>query len=209
MNKSDIDKLLSTTFELEGLLSLASSRNNVSGNLEQLIADKCAELNALIAEFGYVKSSDTTESLKNNAGDSTLAFDAYYDVSEPEQKAETPLEPESVPVPVLEEEVKPKQESESEQSLQPYDASYSDAEADTQSADVLKAMFSINDKFRFARELFGGSSADMTSSLNLVASLSSVYEAEDYFYNDLQWNPETPGLEDFMAIVTRYFDTRK
>jgi hypothetical protein len=49
----------------------------------------------------------------------------------------------------------------------------------------------------------------MTSSLNLVASLSSVYEAEDYFYNDLQWNPETPGLEDFMTIVTRYFDTRK
>ena len=35
--------------------------------------------------------------------------------------------------------------------------------------------------------------------------MSSLDEAEDYFYNDLCWEPDNDNVKDFMEIVGRYF----
>lgn len=70
----------------------------------------------------------------------------------------------------------------------------------------LESFFSLNDKFRFRRELFGGSLPDFAGSLGLVSSLATLADAEDYFYNDLQWNPDSPEVQAFMTIITQYFN---
>ena len=69
----------------------------------------------------------------------------------------------------------------------------------------LKAVISLNDMFRFRRELFANSAADMNDTLNLVEAMSSWDEAEDYFYNDLGWDSESDDVKEFMAIIKNHF----
>lgn len=69
----------------------------------------------------------------------------------------------------------------------------------------LRKAFSLNDKFRFRRELFSNSDTVMADTLNLVGAMSSYSEAEEYFYSDLQWDPEMPEVVDFMAIIKKHF----
>ena len=65
--------------------------------------------------------------------------------------------------------------------------------------------FSINDRFRFRRELFSNSDAEMNDALDMVESMHSLEEAEDYFYGDLGWDKEVEEVADFMEIVRRHF----
>ena len=65
---------------------------------------------------------------------------------------------------------------------------------------LLKA-FTLNDRFRFRRELFDGDDADFTETLKLLADMDSYAEACDYLYNDMMWDKTDPNVADFMAIV--------
>lgn len=70
----------------------------------------------------------------------------------------------------------------------------------------IKTYFTINDKFRFRRELFSNNDADFTDSLNLVQAMQSIEEAEDYFYNDLQWDAESDDVKEFFIIINKFFN---
>lgn len=69
----------------------------------------------------------------------------------------------------------------------------------------LRSAFSINDTFRFRRELFGNSAADMSDAINLVIAMNSYEEAEDYFYGDLMWDSESDEVKEFMEIIRNHF----
>lgn len=69
----------------------------------------------------------------------------------------------------------------------------------------LKSAFSLNDTFRFRRELFGNSTAEMTDALHMVEAMHSFDEAEDYFYGDLGWDRESDDVKEFMAIIKNHF----
>ncbi len=69
----------------------------------------------------------------------------------------------------------------------------------------LRSAFSINDTFRFRRELFGNSAADMSDAINLVIAMNSYEEAEDYFYGDMKWDPESDEVKEFMEIIRNHF----
>ncbi len=69
----------------------------------------------------------------------------------------------------------------------------------------LRKAFSLNDKFRFRRELFSNSDTEMADTLNLVDAMTSYSEAEEYFYSDLQWDPEMSEVKDFMSIIKNHF----
>lgn len=69
----------------------------------------------------------------------------------------------------------------------------------------LKSAFSLNDTFRFRRELFGNSAAEMTDAIHMVEAMHSFDEAEDYFYGDLGWDRESDDVKDFMAIIKNHF----
>lgn len=69
----------------------------------------------------------------------------------------------------------------------------------------LKQAFSLNDMFRFRRELFGNSGAVMTDALHLVEAMQSYDEAEDYFYGDLGWDRESDDVKEFMETIKKHF----
>ena len=125
-------------------------------------------------------------------------------VSEPEP---TPVdEPEPVEAPTLApEEVEPEAESEEfepdpdDQPLTLDEALHRDMTKD------LRQAFSLNDRYRYRRELFGNSDSVMNETLNLIEAMHSFDEAEDYFYNDLQWEHDSPEVADFMVIIKNHF----
>ena len=72
--------------------------------------------------------------------------------------------------------------------------------------DTVNVEFTINDKFRFRRELFSNSDVDMSDALQIATRMNSREELEDYFYNDLCLDPENPVVVDFMRIIGRRFN---
>ncbi len=68
-----------------------------------------------------------------------------------------------------------------------------------------KLVFSINDRYRFKRELFNNSDADFNNTLAFVASMENYDEAEDYFLGELQWDPSSREVIDFLEILKKYF----
>ena len=69
----------------------------------------------------------------------------------------------------------------------------------------MRSAFSLTDSIRFRRELFGGSQAEYNDALDMVQSMHSFGEAEEYFYDDLAWDPTSDDVKDFMEVVRKHF----
>lgn len=68
-----------------------------------------------------------------------------------------------------------------------------------------KLVFSINDRYRFKRELFGNSDADFNTTLALVASMDGYEEAEDFFLGEMNWDQKREEVVEFLEIIKKYF----
>ena len=64
---------------------------------------------------------------------------------------------------------------------------------------------SLNDKFRFRRELFNFSDEEMEETLDVISNMSSGDEIDEYLFNDLCWDQENEVVRDFMSIVKARF----
>lgn len=69
----------------------------------------------------------------------------------------------------------------------------------------LKRAFTLNDKFRFRRGLFGNNDTLFADTLNTLMAMKSLAEAEEYLYGDMNWNPEDEDVKDFVSIVKNHF----
>lgn len=65
--------------------------------------------------------------------------------------------------------------------------------------------FTINDTYRFKRELFSNSNEEWQEALNVLSAMGSYDEAEDYFYNDMAWDAENDEVKAFMEVVKNMF----
>ena len=72
--------------------------------------------------------------------------------------------------------------------------------------DIRKA-FTINDRFRFRRELFENSEKLFADALNTIDAMRSFAEAEDYFFNTLEWDKESEEVAEFMSKLKAYFES--
>ena len=72
------------------------------------------------------------------------------------------------------------------------------------SKDIRKA-FSLNDRFRFQRELFAGSANAMDTAIEHIEMMRSYGNAELYFFSQLHWDRDNETVKDFMAIVRNHF----
>ena len=70
--------------------------------------------------------------------------------------------------------------------------------------DIFRA-FTLNDKFRFRRELFRNSQDEFDETLNVISQMSSITEAEEYIYDDLCWDPDNEDVKAFMDVVAKHF----
>lgn len=69
----------------------------------------------------------------------------------------------------------------------------------------VSSVFNLNDKFRFRRELFGNSDAQYVECLDLLSAMSSLDEAKDYLYEDLNWDPNNDDVKAFVELLTNYY----
>ncbi|WP_301705672.1 hypothetical protein [uncultured Parabacteroides sp.] len=71
-------------------------------------------------------------------------------------------------------------------------------------SDFRKA-FSLNDRFRFRRELFGGDEARMNKAINDLNDLHSYEDSVTYLNNELKWNIEDEAVADFIKLLEKRF----
>ena len=71
-------------------------------------------------------------------------------------------------------------------------------------ADFRKAL-SLNDRFRFRRELFGESEAKMNKVIAELNDFESCKDSVDYLENELKWNLEDPTVVDFVKLLEKRF----
>lgn len=71
-------------------------------------------------------------------------------------------------------------------------------------SDFRKA-FSLNDRFRFRRELFGGNEDKMNKAINDLNDIHSYEESVTYLNNELKWNIEDEAVTDFIKLLEKRF----
>lgn len=126
--------------------------------------------------------------------DITVEFIEADDDSVPEPEDEMPVPPVPTEFPVIpEEEITPLRVDEKLQR--------------NMTKDIRKA-FSVNDRFRFQRELFAGSASAMNTAIEHIEMMKSYGNAELYFFSQLHWDRDNEDVKDFMAIVRNHYQQK-
>ena len=197
------NELLKAAYEIEGLLALQAQRgNNAIATVDEMIADKIA---MLAREFDA--ESDTADDAEAQV--ETIVETA---VSEPVIAPEPTIEPiaeEPETTPSADEAIAKAavEEERADADVRPapdMSITLDEKLARERAQDIFKA-FTLNDKFRFRRELFRGSQAEFDDALNIISQMSTIEEAEEYIYDDLCWNRDNEDVKAFMDIVTKHF----
>lgn len=215
--------MLREVLELEGLLMVADSRGDETPDaVFTLIKEKIEQLReytSCLPDVAVDEQFDEQEPVVELEDETEYVLEA-----EPEEEIEQDVEPEVEAEPEIEEEPEPEPEEELEPEIVPeieaepepeiiknVDETAPDAIITLDEAFIrnkakdLKSAFSLNDTFRFRRELFGNSAADMNDAIDLVNAMNSYEEAEDYFINDLGWDAESDEVGEFMEIIRNHF----
>ena len=216
---TEIDKLIRMNIELEGLLKVLRDRDSLEAR--DLLSDKIEEYTSALNAFLFAKHDDKPETLQDVVDKGEDALEEAHHVEVKDQEAQ---ETEDIPeddaaekavedenrfhdaVPETPKTVVPEtpktavpETPKVAEPLQPVKQQADDASGD-KSAKLLKA-FTLNDRFRFRRELFAGDDEDFHETLRLIADMDSYAEACDYLYNDMMWDRTSPVVEEFMAIL--------
>lgn len=194
---SKSEQLLPLCYEIEGLICLINQRNSdVPEGVYQMIKDKIKMLAEDVDDLVSVKEPEIEPApvaedipLSETMPDvepemSTADEEAVADSAllEEEEDADVAPQPEEEPAQEIE---KPRKNSLDLPVISKFQVNY----------------FSINDRYRFSRELFNGDMAEMEETLDAISGLSSAEEVVDYLANDLCWDPDSETVKDFVAIV--------
>ena len=71
-------------------------------------------------------------------------------------------------------------------------------------SDFRKA-FSLNDRFRFRRELFGGDEERMNKAITELNDIRTYEDSVAYLNNELKWNIEDEAVTDFIKLLEKRF----
>lgn len=228
MNRIDIDSAYKTAMEIEGLILLIKERGDDSptalfNHLKQRINEFCDNINnQIVDDIAVVDDAPTNYEI----------ISEEYEINEPAESndlIEVELTPDNAPTesiaqPIDDETILNPEADFEEIDDEPSEAAEQETEDDNiQSAssplrvgDVivpqgqsdLRKLFTLNDRFRFRRELFGNNDNEFADALNLVSAMNSFAEAEEYFYEDLGWNTSNEEVKEFIAIISRYFSSK-
>lgn len=70
----------------------------------------------------------------------------------------------------------------------------------------LRHSISLNDSFRFSRELFGGDTALMNRVIEQISVMSSYNTAIAFLSSKIAINEEKEALTDFLELLNKYFN---
>lgn len=200
MRKEKLNRLLDSIYELEGLVHLAITRDDSPAMLPELIRRKSRELmdHAETATMAEVITIVETAHIQP----ASELEEQYIEEDYPEPPFEPAPEPEVVvaetPAPVTPTPGISAPKAQAAPAVRPQ-------KTERLSEPRGRLVFSINDRYRFRKELFNKSDTEFNNTMALVASMEGYDEAEDYFLNELQWDAESPEVIDFLEILKNYF----
>ena len=232
-----LNDILEKVYELEGLLLLARSReqDNIDASLRQLILAKGETIEALLGdtfaenEISVVEmpepesdeaSIEINESLEDEVPAEPEGPENSYSLIDDDADADEDSGNHSYEIPddedadvnliedADEEVVDDEDEDDEDEDDDDVPLTLDEALQRNMSRDLRKA-FSLNDRFRYRRELFANNDVEMNDTLNLVETMHSFSEAEDFFYGDLEWDKEAPEVIDFMNVIRNHFYNRE
>lgn len=125
------------------------------------------------------------------------------------EKPETIIQPEIIisPEPVVTTQAKPEKQAEAPHkpiTTEKQGVFLSDILEKKNLSDFRKA-FSLNDRFRFRRELFGGNEEKMNKAITDLNDIHSYEESVTYLNNELKWNIEDEAVADFIKLLEKRF----
>ena len=69
----------------------------------------------------------------------------------------------------------------------------------------LRRSISLNDSFRFSRELFGGSMEQMNNVLHQIGEMSSLDAALVFLSSKIKVDEENEAMNDFVELLRKHF----
>ena len=220
-NKEKIDYLLLDIKELETLIagmrdaevypvSFFSQTFNLTHKiLNDLHSLETAQIEMLRKQMESHQA--LIQSLPNPVATAAPAPEEY----KPEVKEEPVAEPVIVPEPKMEpvqEVIIEKTEIVTEQSEPPHKSVTSEKQSvflsdilEKKNLSDFRKAFSLNDRFRFRRELFGGNEEKMNKAITDLNDIHSYEESVTYLNNELKWNIEDEAVADFIKLLEKRF----
>jgi len=200
------NELWNLSFEIESiLLNLMSKDSETKSRAMSILDDKVEKFNSIYAEIKSINNSSADDAIRSigdevvcDAEDSAKNDNLVADIENSE--IETPLKVEN---PCIEAKLEESAIITAEKQCDAKD--YMPEEEISRRLKPLTNYFTLNDKFLFARELFGGSVEQYIQALSLIESMPDYETAEDYFINDLGWDADNAEVKLFQDIVKRYF----
>lgn len=201
---TDTYNLLNICLEIEGLLCLVERRGEtIPKNVSDLLLAKTEALRNGMIRFTSVPAP-ACKNEEINIPPTVATAETVTEAAASEQIADAvELEEKEDACPDNTETASDENEKESSPKTEEVPAKEETTGATMN--DVAPLELTVNDKFRFRRELFSNSDVDLADALQVASQMSTPEEIEDYFYNDLCFNPEDEVVKDFMRIVTKRF----
>lgn len=179
---TDIQKLIQLNLELEGLLRILADRDDAQAR--SIFADKVQQYFTDAGNYlAACKAGAQPDIMKNPASVAPSDNDSHIEEIKEEEAEEAEVEPEAR---AAEEAV---------------------VEGRNKAVKLrsLRKAFSLNDKFYFVREVFGGDERDFNDTVALLDDMESYVDAEEYLISDMMLDAENSDVKAFLRIVASCF----
>lgn len=212
---TDIRQLIQKTIEIEGLLKILLDRDD--SHARELLSDRydefCGLMDIFVGHNGY--TDPHLGCVKDDEAEETQVTPeieaAEQAVVRGQEITETCNTDEAESVELTETET-PAPASENSPAEPPESAATVSDRAEEAFAlrvphernTALLRAFTLNDKFRFIREVFGGDERDFNDTLSLIAEMDTYAEAEEYITGDMMLDKENPGVAEFLDFIAPY-----
>lgn len=122
-----------------------------------------------------------------------------------EEKKEEPVEPEEIAPQPEEVKVQPKQEPAAQVPTEQRQGLFLNDLIEKKNLSDFKKAFSLNDRFRFRRELFHNDEKEMERVVNELNDIQSYEASINYLNSELKWDMENQAVKDFILLLEKRF----
>ena len=163
-------------------------------SLESVVVKEDEEGEAIVAEEKPVVIAAAAETAAEEAAEEAAAAAAAEEEEEEEEEEGKKEEPAIVEEPVVETVVKEEE---------PKSAVLGES---LKLSAGLRHAISLNDSFRFSRELFGGNTDLMNRVIEQISVMSSYKTAVAFLSSKVELNEEKEAVNDFLELLKKYFN---
>lgn len=202
---NEINKMLSLTFEIEGLLMMTAERGDMTPpEVYNLIRSKIDRLQMLSATTRNDIPESLNSEISGSENERSLDIDRSYDpvtpVPETDFDAHEPIrdiDHISEGTTITNADILP----DGANSITPQVEDIDQKITVSHTAEDIRRNMALNDKFLFRRELFNGDEELFSQTLSLISAMSNMDEVNDYLLNDLCFDLSDPAVSRFSEII--------